>query len=133
MSARGLRNANPGNIRRGPIQWVGMAPEQHDLDFVTFAAPEYGIRAIAKILHTYQVRTTAADSVRDLISRWAPPSENDTEAYVAAVAQAVGVDPDAPLPLDGAWRVPFIAALIMHENGSQPYPLALIEQAVQLA
>lgn len=131
---RGIRLNNPGNIRRNPrITWIGQAPEQLDPEFVTFARPEDGIRAIVRILHTYQVRTAQDDSIRDLISRWAPPSENDTPAYVAHVARIVGVDPDLPLPFDGPWRPAFLEGVIDHENGEQPYPMDLIERAIALA
>lgn len=134
MEHRGIRNHNPGNIRRNPkITWVGEAPLQHDASFVQFVAPEYGIRAMAHVLHMYQVRTKREDSLRDLITRWAPPSENDTEAYIEDVATLTDLDPNAPLPLDGPWLPKVIAAMIYHENGEQPYGVDLIHRAVAMA
>lgn len=51
--ARGERNNNPGNIRHGS-KWQGLSAEQTDKDFCQFISPEYGIRAIYKLLQTYQ-------------------------------------------------------------------------------
>lgn len=51
--ARGERNNNPGNIRHGS-KWRGLSIEQADREFCQFVSPEYGIRAIYKLLQTYQ-------------------------------------------------------------------------------
>ncbi len=127
--SRGLRNNNPGNIRRG-IDWQGMAERQPDPEFVTFQSPVYGIRAMNKILKTYATKY-GLNTVRGIINRWAPPSENDTDAYVAAVAEALGVDPDARIDVAARARE-LTQAIIQHENGIQPYPLAFVEQGVSM-
>lgn len=129
---RGIRNANPGNIRHSRTLWQGEAAQQPDTDFVTFAAPEFGIRAMAKILRTYQ--TNGLNTVRKIISRWAPPNENDTPAYVASVAQAVGVNADTPIDLSNdQLMAAIIKAIIRHENGQQPYGDAVVMKGVGLA
>lgn len=47
-----------------------------------------------------------------MISRWAPPVENHTEAYIRAVAADTGIDPDEPLDtLDPATMIPLAAAI----------------------
>lgn len=127
---RGLRNNNPGNIRHGS-KWQGMAQVQSDPDFVTFIAPEWGIRAMARLLLNYQ-RNYGLHTVRQIITRWAPPVENQTEAYVRSVATALGVDPDQEIDV---WaRLPqLIPAIIRHENGKQPYSADLISQGIGLA
>ena len=51
--ARGERNNNPGNIRHGS-KWQGLSAQQTDPSFCQFVSPEYGIRAIYKLLQTYQ-------------------------------------------------------------------------------
>lgn len=130
---RGLRNNNPGNIRHSKIQWVGEATDQPDPDFVTFSAPEYGIRAICKILLSYQT-DDGCKTIRQLISRWAPPSENNTAAYVEDCSRACGHFPDETVNVRQASVMqPLVTAIIQHENGQQPYPLALIRQAMTLA
>ena len=82
---RGVFNFNPGNIRKSNEMWRGLSPAsaQTDPAFFRFAAPEWGIRAIAAILRTYQIKHNLK-TVSQLIHRWAPPVENDTGAYERA-------------------------------------------------
>lgn len=129
-SIRGLRNNNAGNIERNGIQWQGMSKDQSaDSRFVVFDSPEWGIRAMNKILNTYAGR--GADSVRSIISTWAPPTENNTEAYIDSVAKKLGVSPDEKLLFSD--RPHLIAAIIHHENGVQPYSMSLISRGVSMS
>jgi hypothetical protein len=87
---RGQRNNNPLNIRRIPgVTWKGQSPEQTDKAFVQFRSMEWGLRAAFCILRTY-ARKYKANRIRDIISRWAPPSENDTDRYIKNVCQWTG-------------------------------------------
>ena len=130
---RGIRNRNPGNIRKSSDRWKGLAPLQPDPAFFVFETPLWGIRAMAVILRNYQKRL-GLKSLAQIIGRWAPAGENDTAGYVAAVGKAMGVDRRAPLDLgnDTALRA-LIAAIIRHENGLQPYDLDTIDLAIDLA
>jgi len=122
---RGIRNHNPGNIERDGTRWQGMAAVQTDARFVVFSAPAWGIRAIARILITYQDKRRAKDgsridTVRKFISRWAPPAENNTDAYARAVAVALGVgvdDPDLDV-YDYSTLYGLVCAIIRYENGA---------------
>lgn len=122
--SRGLRNNNPGNIRRSGDTWQGVAAEQTDSAFWKFVSMEYGIRAVAVILKNYQ-RKYGLTTVRQMITRWAPPTENDTSAYVAAVAQRVGVNADTPIdlvnssPSDASIIFKLVRAIMRHENGAE--------------
>jgi len=115
MNARGIRNNNPGNLRHGP-KWQGLSSEQPDSAFSTFVDMEHGIRALLINLRTY-TNTHNLQTVREIISRWAPASENNTDAYVRAVAEALGVPADQKIT--GAfWQLLVIAkAIAKHENG----------------
>lgn len=128
---RGLRNNNPGNIRKSGTQWQGMASVQADPSFVTFTSPEYGIRAIARLLTTYY--QSGLRTVEDMISRWAPPSENPTNAYIQNVAKAVGIAPDTPITNLSAALPGLVHGIITQENGLQPYSAALIQKGISLA
>lgn len=130
FTPRGIRNNNPGNIRHGQ-SWQGMAAEQTDASFVTFISPEYGIRAISKILDTY-ANKYGIKTIRGIVQKWAPPNENDTESYVQSVADAVGVSPDKPINL-ATFKQDIIGAIIYHENGQQPYNLAQISTGSMMA
>lgn len=132
MTPRGIRLNNPGNIRLSRTLWQGEAGAQNDPEFISFAEPMWGLRAIARILSTYQ--RNGLDTVRKMVGRWAPPSENNTDAYVRAVARGMGVDPDASVDLrTPGHMVNMILAIVLHENGEQPYDLNIIEHAVGLA
>lgn len=131
--SRGLRNNNPGNIRHGGSQWQGMRPEQTDDAFVQFISPGYGIRALGVLLKNYQSKY-GLNTVRGIIDRYAPPSENVTGAYIAHVAKAMNLSPDVPLNLQNPdTLVPMVNAIIRHENGVNPYPEALVRQSVSMA
>lgn len=128
---RGERNHNPGNIRRVPgVHWQGESPVQSDDAFVTFAAPEFGFRAIARILRSYQKRGLC--TINQIINRWAPPNENDSVAYVNHVAEYCGVDPDEILDL-GTFLPKIIHAITVHENGVFNYTEQQIQAGISLA
>lgn len=126
---RGIRNNNPGNIDRTGVRWQGMADDQStDSRFIVFTAPEWGIRAIARVLATYRARGLM--TIQQVISTWAPPKENNTAAYIAAVSRAVNYPATAPL---SAAQIPgLIAAIIQHENGQQPYSAEQIAKGIEL-
>lgn len=115
-AVRGIRNNNPGNIRIGE-DWQGMSPTQSDSAFVQFKSMEYGIRAIAKILMTYQSKWHLY-TIMGMINRWAPPNENATGAYVSSVAAFTEMADDEPIDAtdpDVLFRL--IRGIIRQENG----------------
>lgn len=127
--SRGIRNNNPGNIVRSGVSWVGMSPDQSsDSRFIVFSSPEYGIRAMARVLKNYIA--AGYNTVTSIINRWAPPIENDTGAYIRSVAGSMGIDPNAQI--DASYLDGLIAAIIQHENGTQPYDPSLIAFGIQL-
>lgn len=94
-TTRGVRNCNPANIRKG-AQWLGMHPIQDDASFVRFKCMHYGIRALIKILHTYVVKHHLF-TIREIVNRFAPPSENATSNYIDVVSASIGISPDEQL------------------------------------
>jgi len=133
MAARGIRNNNPGNIiDDGRTNWRGLDDPRNDGRYLRFIAPEWGIRALARILWSYYHRH-GLRTVRAIIHRYAPATENDTQAYIAHVAQQMGVQPDQVLPWDRGTLRRLIEAIIKHENGIQPYSTATIDKGIDLA
>ena len=127
---RGIRNNNPGNIRRSNDDWDGLALVQSDPDFFRFSSAKYGIRAMAKLLLNYQ-NIYGKRSVEQIISRWAPSNENNTDAYINSVANALGVHPNENI--SGYVYLPgLINAIIKHENGMNPYAMEKIYEAIDL-
>ncbi|MFB4877856.1 hypothetical protein [Enterobacter cloacae complex sp. 419I3] len=119
-SARGIRNNNPGNLEYSKTNpWVGQTGD--DGRFAKFETPEHGIRALGRNLLSYQRQ--GIDTVNDIINRWAPPDDNNnTSAYIEAVCAQLGVTPDQPLDASNPDTLKALcAAIIHHENGSQPY------------
>ena len=93
---RGLRNNNPLNIRKVPgTHWKGeISPSptgegRGEAEFCRFASIEWGLRAAFVLLRTYSAKYKL-NSIRDIVTRWAPPSENDTEAYIRTVCCLTG-------------------------------------------
>ena len=94
MKTLGERNNNPLNIRKVPgTHWKGELPSIQGGDgggsFVRFETIEFGLRAAFVLLRTYSTKYHA-NCIRDIISRWAPPSENDTEQYIKNVCNWTG-------------------------------------------
>lgn len=129
MSTRGIRNNNPGNLRPGTSPWRGQIGEEGG--YCIFDTPENGIRALALQLVIYQDKHKCK-TVRDIIERWAPPEDNnDTEAYIAAVADWLGVIDEQPIDLHDELRLATLTrAIIQHENGSDPYTLAQVDGGI---
>ena len=130
---RGIRNNNPGNLRRTSDPWQGLATPQTDREFFVFKTATYGIRALARTLIAYQDEHKLR-SIRQVICRWAPANENNTTAYISAVAKDSGFDADRPLDMHKFDHLSAVTcAIIRHENGQQPYTDAEITKALVLA
>lgn len=110
---RGIRNNNPGNVRHGE-QWEGLAESQEDESFCTFESMAYGIRSMAKILITYRDKYKLKNP-EQVIKRWAPPTENDTAAYIRHVEKVV---PRRLWNLENKEALThYVKAICTHENG----------------
>ena len=128
---RGIRNKNPGNIKLG-TDWDGLAAEQSDPTFCTFSEAVMGIRALMRILLTYRF-THDKKNIDSIIRRWAPPSENDTEAYIKFVAKRMEIDPMDNIDNSIEAYLPLVKSIIQMENGMQPYDNELIVEGMYKA
>ena len=118
---RGLRNNNPLNIRRSADKWQGLKAQQEDREFFQFETMAYGWRAAFRLLcHTYYGKYKLR-TIRAIITRWAPPKENDTEVYIRRVTDRIGIGPDRelgdPATHPTQWMMIGIAMAIV-ENGT---------------
>jgi len=127
---RGIRNNNPGNLRTDAFAGtVGVDADGYG----KFTTPEAGIRAMAKNLIVQQDKH-GLNTVEDIITKYAPPTENNTAAYISSVAGAMGVGPADKLNMkDPATLQKMMGAMIKQENGSQPYSDAQINSGVVAA
>ena len=135
--SRGVRNNNPGNIDYNKANaWQGQLGLELGVPkprFARFDTAENGIRALGKLLLTYQdkhkLRTVTA-----VISRWAPSNENDTAAYVKAVERSTKTSHGDTIDLRSyGVMAGFVKAIIHHENGGDPYPDSVIAEGVRRA
>jgi hypothetical protein len=134
MTPRGIRNNNPGNIRKGE-NWDGLdrqATEQ-ELDFCVFTEAKWGVRALCRLLLTY-FRRDGLQTVEEIIRRYAPAKENDTRSYIADVCQRTGFQAQEKLCLsDRRVMLKLIKAIIWHENGALPYEDKELSVGIRLA
>lgn len=130
---RGIRNNNPGNLRPSSDTWQGQSGVDNGINgpYLIFKGPEWGIRAMYKLLLTYRNKY-GLNTIAGIINRWAPPADkNNTSAYIAGVAKEIGKSSTATLALTDYPAL--LTAIIRHENGIQPYPDELIRQGISLA
>ncbi len=132
--ARGWRNNNPLNIRKGE-QWSGLCAQQTDKDFCQFMTMSFGYRAAVKCLKSYArlfAQQGRAWTVDNIISRWAPPQENNTEVYLARVLTLMGRSDATDVRLAPLWTKPgveqaaqMVAAMTCVECGCPPSAVPL--------
>jgi hypothetical protein len=123
----GLRNNNPGNLRATSDQWQGMIGTNQG--FVQFKDISYGIRALAIDL-AGDIRE-GKNTIEALITEFAPPSENDTRAYINAVATYTGIGWDQTLNPNSDTLVKLIRAITNVELGSTFAPKITITDIQQ--
>jgi len=115
MIPRGLRNNNPLNIRHNADVFQGEI-KGNDKSFKTFSSMAYGYRAAFVTLATYLSR--GWDTIEKIISQWAPPSENNTQAYISTVVKYSGVAADEVLTAtSGDKYILIVSAMSFVENG----------------
>ena len=122
MKPRGLRNNNPGNIRKGGVPYQGEIVPSKDDAFRQFTTMAYGYRAMFVVLYTYQ-RKYGMNTIADMIIRYAPAIENHTTEYIRAVAEASGVPATSHITTtNGDIMIPIVSAMSRVENGVPAEP-----------
>ena len=124
MTPRGIRNCNPLNIRISSEKWQGLRQRQTDKSFFQFESMAYGYRAAIKTMQTYiknsydTDKDGKANELEDIIKRWAPEKENQTESYISTVCKISGVNRKEVIGKnDKAKIIAIIGAMSFVENG----------------
>jgi len=113
---RGLRNNNPLNLRPVSGGWQGQVGVDDD-NFVIFSDISWGLRAY--LLNFFSsINTHGTDTLREYINRYAPPTENNTSAYLTTVASDTGICADAPIPTDTTDVTNILKAQLIVEIGA---------------
>lgn len=114
---RGLRNNNPGNLIATGINWLGEVPahQRTDSAFEQFTELRYGLRAMMKDIAGDISEGT--NTLSALLHEYAPPSENNTQAYINFVSNLTGYLPDMQLTLSKGLLIAICKAKVTFENG----------------
>ena len=108
----GINNNNPGNIR------------SQSGGFMKYKTLGEGINAMHKQLLRYQDKY-GLNTISEIVNRWAPPSENDTAAYIRDISKYTGFGPNQSINLhDPAVLAALQAAMIGHETGNRSFSAA---------
>ena len=114
---RGMRNNNPLNIRISTDKFQGEVQPSQDKEFKQFETAAYGYRAAFRILRTY-INSYGLNTIRKIISRFAPANENHTENYIRVVSERSGIPADDPVYADSReMMIRIVAAMSFVENG----------------
>lgn len=115
--SRGMMLNNPFNIEKTDIHWLGKCYLSADPTFEQFDTMEHGLRAGFKDLlaaFNEHKRTT----IKTIVTAYAPPEENDTDAYCAAVCKYTGYGENDQVNLnDLDTLILFGHAFIIQEQG----------------
>ena len=84
------------NIRKG-AKWLGVTGERKG--FAEFDNTEHAVRAWLLLMRTYR-RRYGCRTIRQIVTRYAPPSENDTRGYIGHCCRYLLMDQDDELLLD---------------------------------
>lgn len=117
----GLKNNNPGNIR-APGSTSG---------FQSFASENDGLRAIINQIGLYENRN-GLTTLRGIISKYSPSTENDTQGLIANAAKRTGLGADQQLdPRNIDQLVKVVLAITKQEHSDSRYTPEQIKVLVQ--
>lgn len=132
---RGIRNNNPLNIVKGN-SWKGERANQTDKRFEEFESMAMGLRAGFILLRNYiegtKTRPTKFNTIRKIVSRWAPPSENYTQRYIDNVCKWSGLLPDEVVQFRERRKMVAIVQAMAKMECGVTLDVALIESAYDL-
>jgi hypothetical protein len=99
------------------VRYRGEKHPSQDPDFKQFESMAMGYRAMFILLDTYRVRY-GLRSIREMISRYAPHTENHTALYIETVCDLTGMLPDEQIDTRSRRvMVPIVSAMSRVENG----------------
>ena len=135
IEPRGIRNNNPLNIRKGS-NWQGEKHPQTDKSFEQFESMQYGVRAgfiiLRRYMSGYNGLTEKFNTIEKIVRRWAPPTENNTKAYIEKVSQLTGIPSTLKISFSQrSYMVAIVDAMIRVECG-QPIDRMIIESAYDM-
>lgn len=128
---RGIRNNNPLNIRIGNV-WLGEEKTNTDGEFEQFTSMKYGLRAAFVLLRRY-ICHYGLNSIAQIVSRWAPSSENDTQLYINFVAKRVGIGRFTSLDYNDKVTICRLVEAMAYYECKTSIPMETIEKAYDIS
>ena len=104
---------NPFNIRGGKDAWKGKIGEKDG--FVMFQSVAFAIRCMLVLSNTY-INKYKIKTIKEFISTYAPPSENDTATYIRNVCTWNGWKPDTEIRKTRGFVCDLIKSIARQEN-----------------
>lgn len=127
----GVRNNNPLNIRKGN-DWQGETDPDHTRNYEAFVSPEYGFRAGARILYSYNRR--GINTIRAIVAVFAPKGDNnDPDHYTKMVSKWTRIDPDTPINMNNNDTVAEVLQAMGRMEVGKVYPFQTALKGVQMA
>jgi hypothetical protein len=112
---------NPGALMKSAVNYAGKIPHSLRKDtsrLEMFIALPWGTRAaILNVIS--KIRNSKTNTLRKLMAVYAPPTENDTKAYIAMLSQRLGIHPDTKLK-ETAELVKGLVKAISEKEGIHP-------------
>ncbi len=132
---RGVTLSNPGDLERDgdAFHYDGEKVPSSDPVLREFIADSWGLRAILVCFLAY-IRRDDIETLGAAIERYAPPGQNDTEAYKAAVCTACSAAEWTPFTVD--WlhsHAELLLNIITQREVGRVYPAATTTLAISLA
>jgi hypothetical protein len=115
---RGYRNNNPVNIRISSNKWAGKLSPNTDGAFEQFIDLVHGYRAALVLLRGKGYINGGINTIRKIITKFAPSNENYTAGYIADVSRLTGINPDQVISRndrDALTRIVYAMSIV--ENG----------------
>ena len=120
-------NNNPGNIRATDIPWDGKTGSKNG--FEVFDTPESGVRAMGKLLQTYESKH-GLNTVEGIISRYAPPLENPTESYISFVKENLGIERDTEISTQDRSMLSLLVQSMIRFEGHKNFDKEIIHAGI---
>jgi len=134
---RGQRNNNFGNIKISKTPWRGKVPLDENTDgiFEQFVSPEYGLRALIRLLKTYITkRKNKTDTIRKVVARYAPGEDyNDVDGYTYFLARKIGIKENQRIYFEKEFIYKLVKFICLFENGKDLVDEILFSKAWDLA
>ena len=127
----GVRGNNPLNIEYNACNdWDGQL-SNHGERFARFKNPAYGFRAAAKVLRSYSRQGFC--TLSDMINRFAPSHENDTDLYTANVSQWSGIAQNQVVDVNNDAELASVIHAMSRMEVGQYYDIQMVQKGVAMA